>query len=313
MLNYNLSGTWKTISYVYANVSGTWKNVSQIYTNVSGTWKKVWTYAWSTGSWSTCTKNCGSGTQTRTVKCVRTDKSGTTRDVEDAYCTKMVGTKPATSQNCNTQACTESIYDSTHYAMNVSWTGSGVGATSCPVTDNYLIYWDDVVTPIAQTPSLEYKTATKNGYKYTVVGTTYKETRVVGVSGCIGYLWEVKRTVDPGTVVYTQTSTTIPTFGNSKTLSNVDTSEQITIEGESTNNTYDGTDYYQFNLTGLTIVSLTSVGDISNVNGNIKIGPHSGTYKIVLKPTATSVTIALTGNGMSTISGTIYYTKKTTS
>lgn len=56
------------------------------------------TYSWNTGNWGTCSKTCGSGTQTRTVTC--RDGSGGT--VSDSYC---AGTKPSTSQSCNTHAC----------------------------------------------------------------------------------------------------------------------------------------------------------------------------------------------------------------
>jgi hypothetical protein len=47
--------------------------------------------SWTVGQWSACSKTCGTGSQTRTVTC------------KDTSC---VGTKPATSQTCNTQKCT---------------------------------------------------------------------------------------------------------------------------------------------------------------------------------------------------------------
>ncbi len=55
-------------------------------------------YAWKTGPWSSCSKTCGGGTQSRSVWCER--DNGT--KVADSYCT---GTVPATSQVCNTQPC----------------------------------------------------------------------------------------------------------------------------------------------------------------------------------------------------------------
>eukprot|EP01006_Ploeotia_vitrea_P034698 TRINITY_DN65790_c14_g1_i2.p1 TRINITY_DN65790_c14_g1~~TRINITY_DN65790_c14_g1_i2.p1 ORF type:complete len:1985 (+),score=893.63 TRINITY_DN65790_c14_g1_i2:504-5957(+) len=58
------------------------------------------TYSWSSGEWSSCSVACGGGTQTRTVEC----KSSTGPVVDDSYCSGA-GTKPATSQSCNTAAC----------------------------------------------------------------------------------------------------------------------------------------------------------------------------------------------------------------
>lgn len=55
-------------------------------------------YGWVTGGWSACSVSCGGGSQTRSVVCQRDDG----QVVADSYCS---GTKPATSQSCNTQAC----------------------------------------------------------------------------------------------------------------------------------------------------------------------------------------------------------------
>jgi hypothetical protein len=56
------------------------------------------TYSYKTGSWGGCSATCGGGTQNRSVSCVSSDG----RTVADSQCS---GTKPATSQRCNTQAC----------------------------------------------------------------------------------------------------------------------------------------------------------------------------------------------------------------
>lgn len=62
------------------------------------------TYGWYTGSYGSCSTSCGTGTQTRTVYCQRSD--GT--KVADSYCS---GTKPSTSVSCSsTSGCTYSWY-----------------------------------------------------------------------------------------------------------------------------------------------------------------------------------------------------------
>lgn len=53
---------------------------------------------WDTGAWSTCTKACGGGTQTRTVTCL----DGADQPQADAACAT---TKPATTQACQTASC----------------------------------------------------------------------------------------------------------------------------------------------------------------------------------------------------------------
>ncbi len=59
------------------------------------------TYSWTSGSWSTCSQTCGSGSQTRSVTCQRSD--GTT--VASSSCD--AGSTPSTSQTCyGTSTCT---------------------------------------------------------------------------------------------------------------------------------------------------------------------------------------------------------------
>ena len=58
-----------------------------------------YTYAFSEGSFGSCSETCGGGTRTRSVTCLRSDGQA----VADTMCTS---TKPSTSQSCNSQPCT---------------------------------------------------------------------------------------------------------------------------------------------------------------------------------------------------------------
>jgi len=57
-----------------------------------------YTYAFSEGSFGSCSESCGGGTRTRTVTCLRDDGQA----VADTMCS---GTKPSTSDSCNNQSC----------------------------------------------------------------------------------------------------------------------------------------------------------------------------------------------------------------
>lgn len=58
-------------------------------------------FLWREGEWSSCDAPCDGGEQSRTVECV--DLAGATYD--DAACLAAVGTQPAASRACNTEAC----------------------------------------------------------------------------------------------------------------------------------------------------------------------------------------------------------------
>lgn len=89
--------------------TGTYANqVNYMYCN-------PYTYSWNTGTFGACSETCGGGTQTRTVTCQRSD--GTT--VADSYCS---GTRPTTSQSCNTQACSGPTVTCTN---NIQWDFDG--------------------------------------------------------------------------------------------------------------------------------------------------------------------------------------------
>ena len=94
-----------------------------------------YTYSWQSGSWSTCSKTCGGGTKTRTVTCKRND--GTT--VSSTYCS---GTKPATSETCNTQSCVSySWYTGSYGACSTTCgTGSKTRTVYCKKSDGSAVY-----------------------------------------------------------------------------------------------------------------------------------------------------------------------------
>lgn len=58
-------------------------------------------YSWDISAWGACSVTCGGGTQSRTAVC--RDQSNAI--VADSFC----GTKPATSQACNTQSCSGGV------------------------------------------------------------------------------------------------------------------------------------------------------------------------------------------------------------
>lgn len=57
-----------------------------------------YSYTWSTGAWSSCSKTCGGGTQTRSLGCKRDDGVF----VQHTLCANPA---PATERACNTQTC----------------------------------------------------------------------------------------------------------------------------------------------------------------------------------------------------------------
>jgi len=76
-------------------------------------------YAWFIGDWGSCSKSCGTGSQNRTVGCVL---SGTTSVYADSLC---AGTKPATSQSCNSIACSNPVWAAGNWSTCTKACGSG--------------------------------------------------------------------------------------------------------------------------------------------------------------------------------------------
>ncbi len=115
-----VSGTWRAVDKLGVKVSGAWKDVKYKYVKVSGVWKEVYTlysYAWDIGSYGSCSKSCGNGIQTRSVKCKRSPDGVT---VADSFCSAV--TKPSTTIACNLQACTTCAYS---YSRQAQTNGTG--------------------------------------------------------------------------------------------------------------------------------------------------------------------------------------------
>lgn len=168
----NVSGTWKYAKQAHVNVNGTWKPCQNIYVNVSGAWKPLYTYSYETGSWGACSADCGGGTQTRTVTCRRRDATNASLDVQtvaDSFCAAHGLTKPAGSQRCNTQACTECRYDAVCAGDQcTSVTGANYfvrQTTSLGNSTTYYsgAYWDGVIVARNYDGADEI---VEKGYKY---------------------------------------------------------------------------------------------------------------------------------------------------
>lgn len=98
-------------------VLGSWRQVRNVFTLVGGAWRPVWSYSWVADGWGSCSVTCGGGTQTQRVWCRRSD--GT--EMSDSFCSNA-GSKPATSQSCNTHPC---------YTYSWSWSAWSSCNVSC--------------------------------------------------------------------------------------------------------------------------------------------------------------------------------------
>lgn len=150
----NLSGAWKD-TLIHVRVSNTWKQAPQAYIRINGTWMPLYDFSWKLGSWSECSAACDGGTQTRQVTCVReyigeSNHGSDWMNVDDKFCTNAGLAKPATSQDCNTQACVtkECRYDTNNYWSYETTTfnsgGECIGySVGMAYWDNVLVYADD--------------------------------------------------------------------------------------------------------------------------------------------------------------------------
>ena len=81
--------------------------------------------------WSTCSKTCGSGTQTRQVTCY----NGAGDALTLAVCSSKIGAVPATSQACNTQACLPNQWVANSWSTCDQLCGGGVQTRSITCKD----------------------------------------------------------------------------------------------------------------------------------------------------------------------------------
>ena len=174
-LTVKVAGAWKH-TRAGVRISGAWKDVPQVYVNVGGTWKALYSFAWETGNWSACSAECGGGTQTRTVRCRRSDG----QYYDDAVCGRFAGEKPALTQPCNTQACDGCRYDinGTYVRTNLTSMG-GVGISPMLIQismfeDGSLIYTGYVQGSIPA------------GWSASVNGCTYSIGDCISCPGTVG-------------------------------------------------------------------------------------------------------------------------------
>lgn len=151
-----INNTWVKANTAYTKVNGTWKEIKNLYKRINGVWTPVWTFTYVLGTWGTCTVTCGGGIQTRTVICTRNDGV----QFPDDFCAGL--TKPATSQACNTQSCSnkECRYsDNPQIPQYIWYVAQDVNMA--------VIYWNSTYIPpegyhTAATTSYNY-----GGYRYT--------------------------------------------------------------------------------------------------------------------------------------------------
>jgi len=91
-------------------------------------------YGWTAGEWNTCSESCGTGTQTRSIECERSD--GTI--VEDSWC---AAAKPESSQSCSdTSSCTYAWVSEDWSACSTTCgTGTQVRTVTCQRSDGVTV------------------------------------------------------------------------------------------------------------------------------------------------------------------------------
>jgi len=115
------------------------------------------TYSVTYGVWSTCSKDCGGGTSTRTARCQASD--GSADDTSFAKCT---GTTVVTTQSCNTSPCATYTWKQDTWGACSQACGGGVStatvqcinsATNQPTLENYCVNTKPATTKSCNTQS----------------------------------------------------------------------------------------------------------------------------------------------------------------
>ena len=86
-------------------------------------------YAWAGTAWATCSQLCGGGSQTRTITCQQAD--GTV--VVNSNCS---GTMPASTQACNTQACSSAMWVQGGFSLCSKTCGGGTQTQTVTCKDS---------------------------------------------------------------------------------------------------------------------------------------------------------------------------------
>ena len=104
----------------------------------------TYTYSYVTGSWSGCSATCNGGSQTRSVQCIQ---SGTGASVAYSQCGNQA--VPASSQSCNTAACSSTWVYSGYGACSASC-GGGTQTRSYQCQQNINNAWTLVSNSVCQ-------------------------------------------------------------------------------------------------------------------------------------------------------------------
>lgn len=100
-----INGQFK-LAQINSKYSNNFRDTFQIYYKNNNNWNKVYNYQYSYSNWSSCSVECGGGTQTREVTCNRSD--GIIKP--NSYCKKYGLVQEQLIQQCNTHSCIYYLY-----------------------------------------------------------------------------------------------------------------------------------------------------------------------------------------------------------